>query len=394
MKAMNGNGISLGRLFGIEIRLDVSWLLIFLLVTWDLAYVLPQFNATWSTGFTWALAVVAALLFFLSVLTHELAHSLMAKARGINVTSITLFLFGGVSNIQREPASAGADFLITIVGPLSSILLGAVFLLIAGVGHGLALFPLGGLSGVSPLTAIAVWLGYINLVLGVFNLIPGFPLDGGRILRAAIWAVTGSLRTATRWASRTGQAVGWLFIVGGVYMVFGGVVPFFGSGLIGGLWLAFIGWFLQSAAQASYEQLVIHDQLHGVPVTWLMHTDVPTVALDTTVADLVQHVALRTDERAFPVMRGDQLVGLIRVDDIRRLPRDRWETTRVDEIMTPRPALVVASAQEDAEEAFTELAARDVDELPVVNNGTLVGMLRRRDVLRWLQLHQQSARGW
>ncbi|HET9015606.1 MAG TPA: site-2 protease family protein [Thermomicrobiaceae bacterium] len=392
MRAMTGNAITLGRLFGIEIRVDVSWVLIFLLVTWDLTSILPQFNAAWSTGTIWALAVLGALLFFLSVLTHELAHSLMARARGISVNSITLFLFGGVASIQREPDSAGSDFLITIVGPLSSMLLGVIFLVLGGVGNAQALLTGNGLVGVSALTAIAVWLGYINLILGVFNLIPGFPLDGGRILRAAVWAVTGSLRTATYWASRIGQAVGWAFIIAGIYMVLGGTVPFFGSGLLGGLWLGFIGWFLQSAARASYQQLAVQDQLHGVPVSWLMRTDVPIVAVDTTVADLVQHVALRSDAHSFPVMRGDQLVGMVTVEEVQRLPRDRWEMTRVDEIMTPQP-LAVASVQEDAEQAFTALATRNVDALPVMNNGALVGMLLRRDVLRWLQLHQQSARG-
>lgn len=390
---MSGSGISLGKLFGIEIRIDWSWILIFLLVTWDLASALPQFNAAWSTGFVWTLGVIGALLFFLSVLIHELAHSLVSKAKGLNVTTITLFLFGGVSNIQREPPSAGAEFQITIVGPLTSIMLGIVFYLIARVSYSQISHPVSGLAGVSALTAVSVWLGFINILLGIFNLIPAFPMDGGRVLRSAIWAATDNLRVATRWAASVGQGIGWLFIVVGVFLAFGASIPFFGTGLIAGLWLVFIGWFIQSAAQASYQQLVVHDILQGVPVTQLMRTDVPTVPEDATVADLVHDQMMRTDERAFPVMRGDRLVGLVSLGDVRKVPQERWETTTVGAIMTPQNQLLVATPQEDASEAFEALATKDVNQLPVVSNDRLVGIIRRRDILRWLQIHKETARG-
>ena len=270
---MTDNGIRIGKLFGIEIRVDWSWIFILLLVTWDLEFELPSFNSHWSTGFTWFLAVIGALLFFASVLLHELAHSIVARAKGLEVSNITLFLFGGVSNIQREPRSARDEFQITIVGPLTSIILGVIFYVIASASYRQIVHPITGFNGVSATTAVSVWLGYINIILGIFNLIPAFPMDGGRVLRSIIWASTGNLRVATRWASWVGQGIGWIFIVGGISVALGGSVPFFGSGFIGGLWLIFIGWFLQGAAQSSYRQLVVHDLLEGVPVRVLMKPD-------------------------------------------------------------------------------------------------------------------------
>ena len=385
-----GGGFSLGKIFGIEIRIDWSWILIFLLITWNVYIVLPQLNDTWSRPFTVFLAIIASILFFLSVLAHELAHSLMAKARGINVSSITLFLFGGVSNITREPPTPGAEFAIAIVGPLTSIVLGFIFILLANVSYAAVAHPLRDLNHVDPATAIFLWLGPVNLILGIFNLVPGFPLDGGRVLRSILWAITDNLKKATRWASWIGDAIGWLFIVMGVYMVFGGTVPFFGSGL-GGLWIAFIGWFLHNAAQASYQQVVITDILKGVPVTRIMRINVPTVPADAHVSQLVDQI-MQSDERSFPVMRGDELVGLITLDDVRRVPRDQWETTPVRQIMTPVDKLAVASPQEDANDVFTELATKDVNQLPVVQDGRLVGMVRRGDLLRFLQLHQEGVR--
>ena len=383
------SGILIGKIFGIEIRIEWSWLLIFLLITWDVYLILPELNDTWSRGLRLVLAVVASALFFLSVLAHELAHSLVSKAKGLDVSSITLWLFGGVSNITREPPSPGTEFQITIVGPLTSIVIGIIFMLLANLSFTSVTHPLRGESQIGPLNAIALWLGPVNLILGIFNLIPGFPLDGGRILRSALWAATDNLDKATRWASWVGDAIGWLFIVMGIYMVFGGSIPFFGTGLIGGLWLAFIGWFLHNAAQASYQQVVITKILTGVPVTRIMRTNVPTVQEDAHISQLVDLI-MQTDERSFPVMRGEELVGLITLDDVRRVPRAEWEMTPVRQAMTPASRLAVATPDEDANQVFTELATKDVNQLPVVQDGRLLGMVRRRDLLRWLQLQQQG----
>jgi Zn-dependent protease len=391
------NGFSIGRIFGIRITIDWSWIFIFVLVIWNVGAAVGDLHPFWSPATIWGVAVVAALLFFASVLAHELAHSLVARAQGLPVRTITLFLFGGVSNIQREPRSPAAEFLMAIVGPITSIVLGVIFLVLGGISAGtlapaVGPPPMAGLAPLSPLAIILLWLGQINILLGLFNLIPGFPLDGGRVLRSILWAATQNLRTATRWASWVGQAIGWLMILAGLAMIFGARIPFIGTGFLGGLWLAFIGWFLNMAALQSYRQVVIHDILEGVPVARLMRTTVPTVPGTISIGDLVHEYVMRTDERAFPVLQdGDHLIGLVSLDDVRRVPRRDWETTRVREIMTPIDQVAVVTPDEEAGEAFTVLTGRDVNQVPVVQDGQLVGMLRRRDVLRWLQLHADLA---
>ena len=280
------SGFRIGKLFGISIRIDVSWLLIFAFVTLNLAAALSELHPEWNTVLTWGLAVLAALLFFASVLLHELAHSLVAQAQGTPVHNITLFLFGGVSNIQREPASPGAEFLMAIVGPLTSLLLGAVLTIGVGIGSSILQAgltdPVQAVQRLGPFSTILLWLGSINIMLGIFNLVPGFPLDGGRIVRSLLWAVTDDLQRATRWASWLGQAIGWTMIFGGVSMALGVRLPFFGSGLGNGLWLAFIGWFLNNAAAQSYQRMVVQDLLEGVPVSQMMRRDPPTVTPDLT----------------------------------------------------------------------------------------------------------------
>jgi CBS domain-containing protein len=273
--------------------------------------------------------------------------------------------------------------------------LGVIFSVLGGVSTGTLVYvvgtPAAGLARLSPLATILLWLGPINVLLGLFNLIPGCPLDGGRVLRSLLWAATNNLRTATRWASWVGQAVGWLMIIGGLAMIFGIQIPFFGTGFLGGLWLAFIGWFLTMAAIQSYRQVVIHDLLEGVPVARLMRTTVPTVPATISISDLVHEYVMRTDERAFPELQdGDHLAGLVCLDDVRKVPRADWETARVQQIMIPMDQVAVVTPQEEAGEAFTVLTGRDVNQVPVVQDGHLVGMLRRRDILRWLQLHAVS----
>ena len=235
------NSLKIGQIFGIEIDVDWSWLFIFFLIAWGLGSTFAQIHPGWGSGLVWFTAIAAALLFFVSVLLHELAHSLVALSQGVPVRSITLFLFGGVSDIQREPPSPRAEFLITIVGPITSFVIGVVLLLLAGVSANPVATMAGSsnaLIGLSPQATGLLWLGSINILLAIFNLIPGFPLDGGRVLRSILWAITGNLRRATRWASAAGQLVAWLFIFAGIMMVFGAQIPLLGSGLINGLWLA------------------------------------------------------------------------------------------------------------------------------------------------------------
>jgi Zn-dependent protease/predicted transcriptional regulator len=393
-----GNGFRAGKIFGITIRIDWSWLFIVLLVTWNLSILFGGLHPNWSLALIWGTAVVAALLFFASVLAHELAHSLVARSQGVPVRSITLFLFGGVSNIQRDPSSPGAEFLLTIVGPITSIVLGVIFALLAGVSAGSSVTSAsfysrtGAAARLSPLSTLLLWLGPINILVGVFNLIPGFPLDGGRLVRSILWAITNNLRLATRWASWLGQLVAWLMIAVGIAMIFGINVPFLGTGFVSGLWLAFIGWFLNTASAQSYRQVVVHDLLEGVSVERVMRANPPTVPPDCQISSLVEDHVMGTDDHAFPVVDNGQLLGMVTLEDVRALSRDEWQRTTVRDIMTPVDQLVTVDVQDDMSDALDKLQGRDVGQLPVLRDGQLAGLLRRRDIIKWLQIHADENR--
>jgi Zn-dependent protease/CBS domain-containing protein len=389
-----GAGIPIGELFGIQIRIDPSWFFIFLLVTWSLASSFSQWHPAWGLTLQIATALAASLLFFASVLAHELAHSLVARSRGLPVRRITLFLFGGVSNLEREPSAPGTEFLMAVVGPLTSILLGFLFLILGSPGamRIAVTDPIGALSGLGPISTLLLWLGPVNIILGLFNLIPAFPLDGGRILRSALWSATKDLRRATRSAARVSHVFAWLFIVTGVAMIFGARVPVFGTGLLSGLWIVLIGWFLNGAAAASYRQQMIEDLLEDVPVARLMRSDLRTLPPRTTVAELVYDAMLGTDQHAFPVVEGGRLEGLVCPEDVRKVPRDRWETATVKEIMTPRERLAAVGLHDEAVAALRAMTQRDVSQVPVVEGERFAGLLRRRDIVRWLHL-QDGAPG-
>ncbi len=389
------SGIYLGKIFGIKIGLNWSWIFIFLLVTWDLAGgIFPLLHPEWSLGLRWGLGVAASILFFASVLAHELAHSLVARARGLPVDQIILFFFGGVSNIEKEPSSASTEFLMAFVGPLTSLVLG-LFLTLAGeafIGPGtnVAATPGEVLGGLGPLPTLLLWLGPVNIILGLFNLIPGFPMDGGRVLRSFLWAVTKNLRQATRYASLTGQGFGWLLMVVGVAMIFGVVIPVLGTGIFGGIWLIFIGWFLNNMAVQGYQQTVIEDVLKDVPVSAIMRSSFTAVPPETTIDNLVHQYILKTDERVFPVMMDGRFQGLICLDDVRRVPQTLWRSRSVGEVMTSEDKLARVSSEEKAVEALRKITARDVNQLPVLENGKLVGLISRRDILMWLQTHSEA----
>jgi Zn-dependent protease len=388
------SGFKVGTIFGINIHIDWSWILIFLLVTWNLAgAVFPSLHPDWGVALNIALGIAASLLFFVSILLHELAHSLVAKARGLPVRRITLFFFGGVSNIEREPPSPKTEFLMAIVGPLTSILLGFAFLWlgsqnIAGMNTGLE-NPTQLLRGLDPLSTMLLWLGPINILIGLFNLIPGFPLDGGRILRSIFWAATDNFRKATRWATIIGQGFGWLMILAGIAMVFGANLPILGTGITNGIWFAFIGWFLVNAASQSYQQVVIEDMLEGIPITRLMREPAPAVSPDLPLSALVYDHVMQGDERAFPVVDGERLLGVVYIENLRDIDRSAWDTTTVRQVMVPEKELEVVTPREDAMDAFQKLARREMRQIPVVQNGELIGMIRRRDILRWLQVRSE-----
>jgi Zn-dependent protease len=387
-------GIRIAKLFGIKIRIDWSWLLILLLVVWNLSSAFSQVHPDWNMAFTITMGIVAALLFFSSVLSHELAHSLVAKSQGIPVNSITLFLFGGVSNIKDEPKSPGNEFWMAILGPVTSLVIGFGLLLLSGVGiqpqNLQQLNPMEFLGELGAVQTLAVWLGSINILLGVFNLIPGYPLDGGRVLRSIFWAISNDLRKATRWASYVGQAIAWAMIVSGIAMIFGIQIPFFGQGLINGIWLIFIGWFLNTAASRGYQQLVIRDVLEDVPVRRMTKRNPPTVPLNISVDELVEDHIMQRDDHAFPVMDGEKLMGIVCLDDVRRVPGTERAKTSVSEIMTPRAELVTLGPDDDASEALQLITSNAVRQLVVLENDELFGLVRRRDIVRFLQVQSDE----
>jgi Zn-dependent protease/predicted transcriptional regulator len=387
------DGIRLGRLFGISLSLDFSWILIFLLITWNLTRMFWQWHPAWGMG-NLGVAIAASLLFFASVLAHEFGHALVATAWGLPVREIRLFLFGGVSNIEREPPSPLAEFVIAIVGPAVSFAIGTFCILISGFflrGNSLA-NPAAILAGLDPLSTIILWLGPINMIIGAFNLSPGFPLDGGRVLRAALWSITGDLKRATRWAGATGQAIGWSFVALGIAMVVGVRVPFFGRGAGGGLWLALIGWFLSSAASRSYQGLLVQEALDGITVHQLMRRSGPVIDADTPIGTMVSEWFMRAGEHVLPVFRDGNLVGIVSTTDLHRVPRESWDVTKVAAIMTPREKLFTIGPSDTATTAMKTLVERGVEQLPVLADGQLVGMLDRSAVARWLDIELASTR--
>lgn len=387
-------GIKIAQLFGIKIRIDWSWLLILLLVVWNLSSTFAQVHPDWTIIFSILMGIAAALLFFLSVLLHELAHSLVAKKQGIPVNSITLFLFGGVANIREEPKSPGNEFWMAILGPVTSLVIGFILLLLSGTGLNPQnlqnIDPMEFIGSLGALQTLFAWVGSINITLGLFNLVPGYPLDGGRVLRSILWAVTDNLRKATRWASYVGQVIAWALIIGGIAMVFGLRIPILGQGLVNGFWLILIGWFLNNAARRGYQELVIRDVLEDVPVRKMTKKDPVTVPADITVDELIEQYIMQTDDHAFPVLQDNVLLGIVCLDDVRRVPGVERNTKRVRDIMTPRAELITISPDDSANEALRKISKNDIRQLVVLQDEQMVGLVRRRDIVRFLQLQSDE----
>jgi Zn-dependent protease len=367
------NAFSVGRVFGIEIQLDYSWFIIFILITWSLAVgYFPQGYPDWTPGLYWGVALITSLLFFASVLAHELAHSLVARRHGTPVRSIRLFIFGGVSQITEEPKSARDELRFTIVGPLTSLILGLLFGALWWLSRG----------SNHPFTALAQWLGYVNLMLAGFNLIPGFPLDGGRVLRSIVWAVTKDVRKATRLAATSGRIVAFLFILAGVMLIFRGY-------WINGLWLAFIGWFLENAAAQSWRQFTLHELLQGHRVREALTTDWPQVRPELSVKELVEEHVLTSLRRCLPVIEDGRLKGVVTIHSLQGVPREEWATTRVNQVMIPLERVKTVAPDVELLAALQLMTQEDLNQLPVVENGSLVGMLARDRILAFIRTHAE-----
>ena len=372
--------IKLGRIFGIEIGLHYSWLIIALLVTLSLAGHFQMMNPNWGAGTIWTTALVTGLLFFAAIVVHELSHAAVAKARGLPVRSITLFALGGVAQIDKEAEDARTEFWMGIVGPITSAVIGAACLALA---YALGWVPEKGMMMTStPIVALLLWLGYINIALAVFNMIPGFPLDGGRVLRAIIWWVTGNATRATRIAAQVGQLVAFFFIIWGIFRFFGGAG-------FGGLWIAFIGWFLLDAARASYAQLVTTESLRGVRVGDVMARDCPRVDGRSNLQTFVDEHLLHTGRRCFVVEENGALVGLITVNEVKEVERQKWPYTTVADVMRPLDKIHTISPDILITEALERMSREDVNQLPVVRNGQLAGVISRGHILQMLKTRNE-----
>ncbi len=364
--------LPVGKIMGVKIRLHYTWFIIFVFITWTLAvFYMPfqypnlTYDVYWITGF------VSSVILFSSVLFHELFHTYFALRKGIQVPSITLFLFGGVTQIAEEPQDPGFEFKMALAGPASSFLLSLIFSLIWLLALQLNLPPI----IVAPLDY--GWL--INALLGSFNLIPAFPMDGGRILRAGIWKVKKDVIVATRIASRAGEAIAYLFIFFGLFLIIF-------NGFISGFWLILIGWFIKSGAEASLNQTVISQALSNVKVSEVMTKDVHTIPPNASISDAVENYFYKYKHGGFPVVEDGNLLGMLTTQDIRTVAKERWSALQVKDIMTSSEKLVKAQPEEPVADVFLKLSKHNIGRLPIVKDGKLVGIITRSDIMRVIRL--------
>jgi len=364
--------IRLGKVFGIEIGLHYSWFLIAILIVSSLYEEFHKSNPNWGDGVIVATALATGLLFFVSLLLHELSHSVYARAHGIPVREITLFALGGVSQLEKEPESARVEFWMAFAGPLTSAAIGGLCLLVRlGIG-----------SMPGPLHAMLSWLGYINLALAGFNMVPGYPLDGGRILRAALWWKSGNMDRATRNASRVGQGIGLLFIIWGI-------AQFFGGAGVGGLWISFIGWFLLTAAGESYARVGLAHAFEGVTAGDVMSSDCPALDGNLNIEHFVHEELLRTGRRCFVITQNGQIDGLLTPHEIKEIDRARWPYTTLSDVMIPLENLHTVPPETPLKSALEIMGKEDLNQLPVVQNGRLAGILSRAQILDYLRTRSE-----
>jgi Zn-dependent protease/predicted transcriptional regulator len=366
------------RVLGIDIRIHISWLLIFLLVLLALAdQVFPDWYPQWSPQKTFLVSAIAALLFFASVLLHELAHAIVARRFKMSVSSITLFLLGGVANLTKEPPSARAEFFMAAAGPLTSLAIGVVALLVEQfVTNNLASLP-----SLQPVEGVARYLGVINIYVALFNLIPGFPLDGGRVLRSIIWGVRRDRVAATRVAARGGQLVAGLMVVYGASRVIGGEA-------MTGLWMFLIAYFLYGAASQALQQERVTAAIGDARVGQLMTTDFRSAPAGISIAQLIRDVVLPNNLQAIPVVSHDRLIGVVTIGDLRKVEQDQWATTPVEAVMTPVADAATVSPTDPLVAALDRFGAGDLPLVPVVDHGKVVGVLYRESVIGYVRMQE------
>jgi len=365
-----GGGFNLGKVFGIQFRLHYTWFIIFVFLIVSLSWqFFPVYYPGWSPWIYWVIGVIATILFFTSLVAHELAHSLVGRVNDIPIKSITLFIFGGVAQMTREATKADAELKMAAAGPACSLAIGGMFGLLWMLTRGV----------IEPVAAMAYWLAQINVILAVFNLIPGFPLDGGRVFRSLMWHFSGNYQRSTRIATRVGQGVGYTFILGGILMMF------LLHEWLGGVWLAFIGWFLQNAASISYRQTQWREALRGFTASQVMTSDYMIVPPNTTVTQLVQGYILPTGRRFFQVADEGRFMGILTLNNIKSVSQPDWDMTKVEEIMVPVDQLKVASPEQDALSVVEQMDESGINQMPVVNEGRVIGLVTRDNLVRFLR---------
>lgn len=368
---MFGRGIKLFSLFGFTIRIDFSWLILAILVAWSLAKGLfPYYYKGLASSTYWWMGVAGALGLFVSIIFHEFWHSIVARKYGLPISGITLFIFGGVSEMTDEPREAKTEFLMAIAGPLSSFFLGLVFYLIVLAQGG---------AWALPVRGVLIYLASINVLLGIFNLLPAFPLDGGRVLRSILWKMKGNLRWATRIASRIGGG----FALG---MIFIGVLSFLSGNLIGGIWWFLIGMFLRNASQMSYRQVLIRRALEGEHVDRFMKPEIVTVSPSTSLEDLLNNYVYKHHFKMYPVVENGRLIGVISLSQLKEIPRDEWGRRTVGEIAERCTDGNTIDPGADAVKALERMGQSKKSRLMVVDRGNLVGILALKDMLDFLSI--------
>jgi Zn-dependent protease len=371
---MFGSTYHLFTLFGFSVRANSSWLLLFALLVWSLSTgFFPAQYPDAPQALYWLLGLVGTLGLFFSLLFHEFSHSMVARARGMEISGITLFLFGGVSELTDEPPDPRTEFEITVVGPLSSLVLSAVFSVIGG--------GLQALGAPGPWAGLFGYLAAVNLILAVFNLFPGFPLDGGRLLRAWLWKRNGDLVAATHTAARVGQGFGFALMAAGAFLLIAG-------GALGGFWWILIGFFVVGAAKSVDQQTRMRATFENTPVRRFMVDDPVSVAPDLDVASLVEDYAYRHHFSLFPVVEDGRLVGRVRVRAVREVPRDTWAGTKVSELMEPIGEHNTVSPDTDTQQALGKLQQLEGGQLLVADGDRLVGILTLRDLVAHLQIRE------
>ena len=367
---MRAGSLRIFRIVGIDVNIHVSWLVVFALVTWSLAVgYYPPLLPGLTSAQAWTLGALSAILLFASVLAHELAHALVARTRGIEAASITLFLFGGVSSLRTDAPRASTEFLVAIVGPLTSFVLAGACLLVASI------------VGDPRVAALFGYLGLINGLLGAFNLVPGFPLDGGRVLRALVWQLTGNMHRGLEVAVGAGQLVGYAFMIWGVLQVVGGDA-------FSGIWIAVIGWFLQGAGAAQLRQVRFEERLTGLSVRDVMRPDATAIGPNATVEDLIEGYLVPGNRRAVPVVAGERLVGMVTLGDIQVIAPQERASTRVADVMGGRAGVTTVQPDTPLAKALEAMLAGDFEQLPVLEDGRLIGVLSRADIVRQIQLRE------